>query len=81
MPSAENLTKQFTEKIAQSKDDKDSKEYTKEQADYRPAKMHPTYIEYDVNCGECGFFEDGACKLVEGDIDRDYVCKFYQPDV
>jgi hypothetical protein len=33
-----------------------------------------------LRCGECTYFEDGACQIVEGRIDEDDVCDEFEPN-
>jgi hypothetical protein len=34
-----------------------------------------------LQCGDCAFFQDGACQIVEGTIDEDDVCDEFEPNL
>ena len=45
-------------------------------AHYAPAKANPFQKE-GLICGNCVFFENGACEIVQGSIESNGICKLW----
>jgi hypothetical protein len=52
----------------------DGKQYTKLQAGYTDNSLNQV-----VRCGTCNFYQENRCVLVQGEINPDGACRYYEP--